>query len=191
MRHLSMAVLGCILAAGACFADNTTGTFDIYEGSPMFPAGGEVSLTLNGDGTISASLFVTAGDIEAFGFASPGSTPLSESGFLSVTPIGTVGLTDEYGTQGSGFVCPATPTGCGTSEFWTIGTPGEFTSVFQALNGVSKSYDKNYDFVMENQFGWWAAKIQGEAIIPEPSSALPVGAFLLGLATVFRRKRNA
>jgi hypothetical protein len=190
MRHLIFAVLGCFLAAGASYADSTSGLFDIFDGSPMF-SGGEVFFTLNSDGTITAALYSSAGNIENFGFASPGSSPLAESGFMSVTPSSEIGLTDQYNTQGSGFECPTTLTGCGISEMWTIGTPGEFTSVFQALNGVSKSYDTNYDFVMETAPGdWWAAKIQGEAIIPEPSSALPIGVALLGLGMVIRRKRN-
>jgi hypothetical protein len=182
-----VAVLVCILAAGACFADETSDVFNLLDGGLMTSGtGGEIFFTLNANGTVNAGLYTFAGsgDILAFGFDSPGSTPLAESNFQSVTPISEGGLPDMYGygAAGSGFACPSTPTGCGTGETWTIGTPGEFTSVFQAVTPGNSS------FVMETQFGWWAADPDP---LPEPSSVLPVGVILGLAALVLRRKRTA
>jgi hypothetical protein len=185
MRHLMMAVLVCVLLAGTCFADVAIGYFDLLNGSPM-SSGGEVYLSLNANGTIAASLFSYWGDIEAFGMTSTGSTPLVESNFSQVTPVSELGEPNlfGYGAKKTGFQCPSTPTYCGTSESWTIGTAGEFTSVFQSV------ISNQTTFVMDTPVGWWAAD---PVPMPEPSSVLPVGIIIgsIGLVTLFRRKRSA
>jgi hypothetical protein len=170
-------LLSCLLLPGAARADMLLANFTILNGSAS-PSGGQVTFTLNGDGTIAASM-VSAGDsILGFGFDSAASD-LPESNF-STAPDNADGWGDLYGDQPSGFRCGA----CGTTETWTIGTPGEFTSVFQALDGNSSSHP--FFFVAPNLHEW-AADVAA-VTTPEPFSLLLLGTLLLVLAPALRRK---
>jgi hypothetical protein len=139
-----------------------------------------ITFVLNGDGTISADLISTlAGAFQGFGFDSV-EFGLTESNFAPTTPDNPFGWTDLYGVHASGFLCSS----CGTSETWTIGTPGEFTSVFQALGGNNASTD----FYLLSQTGdEWGANVSS---VPEGSTW---GMMLLGFAGLgfagYRRAR--
>ena len=69
-RAMFLVLCLCLLSVGA-FADSVTGQFTIdVNGNPV-PSQGSVTFTLNGDGSISASLTVTNGfNILGFGFNS-------------------------------------------------------------------------------------------------------------------------
>lgn len=186
MKALSIFVSLCGLASGimsaaSARADELVGYFTIDNGSPS-ASGGEVTFVLNGDGTISADLISTlAGAFQGFGFDSA-QIDLAESNFAPTAPDNTVGWDDLYGYHPSGFLC----TSCGTSETWTIGTPGEFTSVFQALGGNTASTD----FFLFSQAGdQWGANVSSVPV-PEGSTW---GMMLLGFAGLgfagYRRAR--
>ena len=164
----------------AARADEVTGNFTIENGSPS-ASGGDMIFSLNADGTISASLSTTLADgILGFGFNSLAYN-LPESNLSPTTPDNPDGWGDTYGTQPSGFLCLA----CGTTKSWTIGTTGEFTSVYQALNGGAQS---TYDFFLLGQDGNnWAADA---APIPEPLTLSLFGAGFLGLGALRRRKTS-
>jgi hypothetical protein len=73
-----------------------------------------------------------------------------------------------------------------TQISWTIGTPGEFTSVYQALNGVTSPAN----FAFEDNYGFWLADAQPYDVnpIPEPGSFLLLGTGVLGLIGALRRR---
>jgi PEP-CTERM motif len=175
MRLLKGVFFVALLAtACACFGDSLIGNFTIKNGRP-FPSGGTVTFDLNVNGTISATLISFGFPIVGFGFNS--TTELPESGFTPTTPLNTHGWIDMYGTQRSGFACS-----CGNTESWLIGTPGEFTSVLQALGGTTSQYD----FFLVDTFGnEWAGNR-----VPEPASLMLLGSGLLGLGAVNRKRRK-
>jgi hypothetical protein len=173
------AVLAAALGAGVAHADTVKGSFTILNGAPS-PSGGTVTFTLNGDGTIAASLTDTSGtNIDGFGFDSVGLN-LPESNFSPTAPDNMLNWTDMYGKQNSGFLCKA----CGVHETWTIGNPGDFTSVKQALGGGNSSHPFfMFDSTLSQQ---WAADI-----VPEPATWAMMLAGLGGLGAMMRRRRRA
>ena len=131
---------------------------------------------------ISADLISTlAGAFQGFGFDSiPINLP--ESNFAPTTPDNTFGWFDDYGFHHSGFGC----SGCGTSETWTIGTPGEFTSVWQALGGGNASTD----FFLYGQNGdeWGANAVSS---VPEASTWMMMLFGFSGLGFAARLRASA
>jgi hypothetical protein len=169
-----------IISAAPARADLLTADFTIDNGNPS-ASGGEITFVLNGDGTISADLISTlAGAFQGFGFDSVG-VNLPESNFAPTTPDNTYGWSDFYGYHASGFYCSS----CGTSETWTIGTPGEFTSVFQALGGNNASTD----FFLYSQNGdQWGA--DAASAVPEGSTWAMMLLGFAGLGFVGYRQRQ-
>ena len=130
-------------------ADTITAQLDIIYPLLADPLGGDVTFTLNPDGTIGASLTSFDGAIIGFGFNS--TTPnLPESNFSPVDPLGDGGNYDGWSSGGnswnSGFAC----NNCGTSETWTIGNPGDYSSVLQVLGGTAP-----FDFYMLTSNNQW------------------------------------
>jgi PEP-CTERM motif len=163
-------------------ADVLVEDFTIENGRPSAP-GGEVTFELDSDGAISASVVSTlAGVFEGFAFDSAGGLP--QSNFAPAAPDVTGTFIDNYGAHQSGFLCFL---GCGTSETWTIGTPGEFTSVWQALGGGAASTDFYLLDLNHNQWGANAVS----AAIPEPATwtMMALGFAGLGYAR-YRASRN-
>lgn len=182
MRHFALALLACLAGAGACRADTSLfGDFTVLNGAAN-ASGGHVIFTLNGDGTIAASMVSYGDSILGFGFNSA-AINLPESNFAPTAPDNTQGWSDTYGYQASGFSCSV----CGLSETWTIGNPGDYTSVFQVLDGGNNSA---YDFYFLGESGDWAADAVAESPVPEPSSWMLLGAGVLGLALRQRRRRG-
>lgn len=172
------ALASAVGLAAPSSADELVGDFTIDNGSPS-ASGGEVTFVLNADGTISADLISTlAGAFQGFGFDSQSHLP--ESNFAPTAPDNLHGWGDDYGYHRSGFYCQ----NCGTSETWTIGTPGEFTSVWQALGGGNATTD----FFLYGQNGnqWGANAVSS---VPEPSTwaMLLAGFATLGFAAYRRR----
>jgi hypothetical protein len=123
---------GLLILAGPATADVVTGDFNFRYGVPTTPSGGELTLTLNGDGTVGAIATSFTGPIA--GVAIDSGLHFSESNITfgySETNWGGIGAT---GLDG-----PAVPLALSVS--WTIGAPGQFTSVQQLLGGSDSSYD--------------------------------------------------
>jgi len=178
-RIRSMALLATLLcfAVGASFADSVTGFFNIDASfNPVAPVG-QVTFTLNGDGTIGATLIdYGSSTILGFGFNSA-AVNLPESNFTPTNPDNPFGWVDIFGRQSSGFLCSQ----CALTESWTIGNPGDYTSVRQVLNGGSQSLT---DFFLLDAAGFqW-----GGNATPEPGSLLLLGSGVLGIAGIIRRK---
>lgn len=179
-RHIAFALAGCLALVGACQAGQISGDFTILNGAPS-PSGGLVTFTLNGDGTISASMVSYGDTVQGFGFDSV-LLDLPESNFSPTAVDNANGWSDMYGSQYSGFYCSA----CGLTETWTIGTTGEFSSVFDALGGGNSTYP--LFFISEPNGDQWAADAVASTASPEPSSLMLLGAGVLGLAYRLRRR---
>ena len=182
MKRQILLVLSLSLAAvSVSFADAVSGNFNLDTSLSSVPSQGEVTFTLNGDGTIAASLMTYYNTIVGFGFNSL-AVDLPESNFAPTTPDNPYGWGDSFGSQPSGFLCSA----CGFDESWTIGNVGDYTSVSQVLNGGSQStvafflYDST-----GSQYG-----AQTQAAVPEPGSLAlaAIEAGLFGVLAALRRK---
>lgn len=179
-----------LLAVGVAFAtpseaDSLAGIFNIHYGTPGNTIAGQISFTLNGDGTISASLFSNFGGILGFAYDSP-SPRYTGSQFPSEgAGYTTTAWVSDYGFFGSGIYWE-NETQLPPSEIsWIIGNPGEFTSVWQTLGGNAA-----YDFVLFQKgsiITQWAAS--ATAAVPETDTwaMLLAGLGLVG-AVAQRRK---
>jgi PEP-CTERM motif len=175
MKRLIFVAAFCLAAVAPVHADVITAYFTIKDLHPSV-SGGTIVFALNPDGTISASLHSVSGDIGGFGFDSIVPN-LPESNFSPTVPFNTFGWATGYGYHASGFFCLPQ---CGPDESWTIGNPGDFTSVLQALGGGTASYD----FLLLNSAGDWAADLR----VPEPATLALLGIGLAGLGFSRRRK---
>jgi hypothetical protein len=72
-----------------------------------------------------------------------------------------------------------------TSLNWTIGIPGEFTSVFQALGGGNSTYD----FYMFTD-GNWAGNAVAVSAVPEPSTWAMMILGFAGIGFMAYRRKN-
>ncbi len=175
---LAAASMALALGTGAAKADVVIGNFNIENGSPQISAG-TITFTLNGNGTIGASVTV-GGNIIGIGFDSAVSN-LPESGFTPTAPDNPFGWTDMYGLQASGFLCTA----CGSTESWTIGNPGDFTSALQAISGNNSAYD----FFLFDGSNQWAGDGVLQRGVPEPTTWAMMILGLGGLGVVARRRK--
>jgi hypothetical protein len=179
----STAALVALLFAGlvtlpSAHADVLVADFNIKEGNPS-ASGGQVTFTLNGDGTIAGSASSTSGPIAALGFDSA-----TQFGFgLSSSGYGDTSTLNIYGFQLSAAANFGVPTA--TSLNWTIGIPGEFTSVFQALGGGHSTYDF-YMFTDAN----WAGIAAAISAVPEPSTWAMMILGFAGVGFMAYRRRN-
>lgn len=178
---LAVALAFCSAAARA---DSLTAEFMSIE-NPALSSGGSITLTLQADGSISASLSANFSRfIWIFGLNFPTYSGIGEFSNLptdySVTGLGTQCCGNYF--QAIGIL---EPNSFVSQMSFTIGQAGRFTSVLDALGGPAP-----YDFYLltadDRNFGNglnWVANVSGVATppVPEPSSAL---LSLLGLAAV-------
>ena len=185
MKRQILLVLSLSLAAvSVSFADSVSGNFNLDTSLSAVPSQGEVTFTLNANGTIAASLMTYYNTIYGFGFNSA-VTDLPESNFTT-TPDNPVGWIDSFGFQPSGFGCYVTNV-CGFDESWTIGNPGDYTSVLQALNGPAGQSTVAF-FLYDSTNASYGAQTQ--AAVPEPGSLAlaAIEAGLFGVLAALRRK---
>jgi hypothetical protein len=169
--------------SGYCSA-NTSG------GNPVgpitsVPTVGQIIFTLNSDGTIEANLDdYGPATVLGFGFNSVGNTV--ESDFMPGTPDNPYGWGDGFGIQYGGFASFDTED-IPLQESWVIGNPGDFSSVFQALDGGSNS---QVDFFLYDSNGQWGADAlpYTPSPTPEPGSLILLGTGSLALIGAIRRK---
>ena len=168
-----------LVTLSSAHADVLVAEFNIMEGIPS-ASGGQVTFTLNGDGTIAGSVSSTSGPIAALGFDSA-----TQFGFgLSSSGYGDTSTLNIYGFQLSAAANFGVPTA--TSLNWTIGIPGEFTSVFQALGGGNSTYD----FYMFTD-GNWAGNAVAVSAVPEPSTWAMMILGFAGVGFMAYRRKNA
>jgi len=185
LRRLVLVVCMVVFCNGASFADSVIGYFNLVPSLMSVPAEGQVIFTLEANGTIAASLTdYGAANILGFGFNSA-AVNLPESGFAPTAPDNAFGWTDDFGYQPSGFLCSA----CGLQESWIIGNPGDYTSVYQVLNGGSSQSSVDF-FLLDSNFNPWGGNAQPYTATPEPGSAVLLGTGLLGLLGFACRRLN-
>ena len=177
MLFLSLVAVFCVATSRA---DSAIGYFDLDSSLSTVPAVGQVTLTLNGDGTISADVEdYGSSDIFGFGYNSS-AVDISESDFAPTAPDNADGWIDAFGYQASGFECSA----CGLDESFVI--DGNYTSVYDVLDGGSQS---SVDFFLyDDDGGQWGADAQPNSVTPEPGTLLLLGTGALALLGATRRK---
>ena len=107
MRRQTLLILLLFFAAATVtFADVVVGDFNLDTNLNPIASQGQVTFTLNGDGTIAASLMAYYNSIVGFGFNSA-ANHLPESNFTPITPDNPDGWVDSFGYQASGFYCGA------------------------------------------------------------------------------------
>ncbi len=183
--------MGCLMVFGvaASYADSVTEYFNLTcpsgtcapgQDAPTLGATvGQITFTLNNDGTIGASLWdYGPATVLGFGFDSC-LCNLPESGWTPGLPDVQFGWGDSFGYQYSGFGSYTTFS-VPLQESWVI--DGSYTSVWDVLNNGYSSvnfflYDSN------GQFGGGP-----ESPTPEPGSLVLLGTGALGLLGAARRK---
>ncbi len=181
-RRLLLIACFLLLTTAFASADQITADFTLNPGLQTVPSQGTVTFLLTQNGVIDASVTITNGlNILGFAFASVQKNLLLTN-FAPTSPTTISTAQTGFGTFNTAFVCP-----CGTGETFTIGTQGQFTSVFQALGGGGTTVD----FVLIDSQGFeWGADAVGNAPVPEPSSLtlLAVGA-IAGVRALRRKSR--
>ena len=194
-RHsvLSVLMASCLVAPFTVQADELRGNFVFDEYGDAIASQGSVDFKLSGDGTIAAVVHGIAPGIVVFAYdATPSAT--YETGF-SPNPVFTFNAAfKSYNPQGvymGGWVdsLPAFSSETDT-ERWTIGIPGQYTSVWQTLGGGGA----NYDFFIYNEAFTYAGNAlsyaRAASVVPEPATRLLLIA-ALGLLGLWQRKTGS
>jgi hypothetical protein len=186
LRNLrGFAVLACLLVftAGASFADSVIGYFNLNAYMFPVPPVGQVIFTLNSNGTVAATL-TSYGPPTILGFGFDSNSSLPQYNFSSTRPTYLSSCSDNFGLQQTCFAYFFLDPGP-LSLSWTIGNPGEFTSVTQLLTGGTSSVDFWFD---DSDFHQWGGNAQPYSPVPEPSTVLMFCSGVACLVGGVRRK---
>jgi len=181
MKVMRNFALLAVLSSTMCFADAVQGTFNLDSSLNPIPSVGTVSFVLQGNGTISASLTTSVSGILGFGYDSTAFN-LPESNFSNP---GSISNTEGWqGTAFGGLDSGFAADGSQSSYTFTIGTPGEFSSVFNVLNAGSSTVNFFLFDSHDDQFGAQAV-VPG---VPEPGTLLLLATGGLGMIGAVRRR---
>jgi len=181
-RFLCLAAMAVIATTNAARADMLVGDFNMDGNQNAVASVGQITMSLNGNGTINVSVTETASTgIAAVGINS--SSFILGSAFSYANAVNTMvfASTGLYmsGMGNSDFVTHDT-----FQESWTLGAPGDFTSVLQALGGTALT-----SFVLElrDPNGGAAIAYTAQAALvtsPTPTVPEPSSFALLGLGAI-------
>ncbi len=224
MRKFRALFLICSLAVFgvyASYADSLTENFNygvaivnsswqIVPESQIQPEG-TITLTTNGDGTITAILTDNYATINAVGFnfnnsCVNGVCPDISYSSSTFNTIGSLG--EQFGGQHLSFWCADPPQSgsgidCGTQSItWTISSDNVyFSSVYQLLGGTSSFSDfylsdtndgsTNGDYLGQYGAGMPPYSPAADTVTPEPTSFLLMASGLAGMMGAIRRKLRA
>jgi len=196
MKLFGAVAVFLVLSLAVARADTVVGEFKyINNEGALIAGGGTVVFSLNGNGTIAATLQSDlAGEFWDFGFNSNGTQVLS--GFTPFQPSFTGALfSPTLGSFDSAFGCgDYTSSPCGASVNWTISAPSggpisEYTSVNQVLGGDFKAGVEFYLYSTEG-IEWYAYAEPVVAAVPEASTWAMIIVGFGGLGLLARRRRH-
>lgn len=176
LTKLLVSICAAFVLIGTAHADSVIGNFNLLEDGTQIASVGEISLALNGNGTITASATSYYSALIGIGINTLGDAP--ESDFSPTQPDNMFGWgSTGGGLYATGFLC----TSCGNTLTWTIGNPGGYSSISQFINGTAP-----YTFFLYTDGAEYFANA---VAVPEPASLalMPVGLIVLGIAV--RRNR--
>lgn len=177
-----LASLSIALFAQVAHADVMTVDFTTRGGWNIKPTTvdsvGKLTLRLNDDGTIAASL-ATDANLTWYGVAVDSYYSYDESNFSQGFQSGWGTAFGEFNT---GVICD---TGCNGGATWTISASDKFTTVTQLFDGHGSTYDAWF-YTKTAEYAGMAAD---PADVPEPASIALLGLGLAGVG-VARARRN-
>jgi hypothetical protein len=211
LRALFLICSLVVFGVATSHADSLTEsfTFGVLDPPPTYafvigsvPSEGQITLTTNVDGTITATLTDYYATINGIGFNFNNSCVNGvcvDIGYSSSTFSSWGGFGDNFGTQHLAFWC----TDCGTQSItWTISSDNvQFTSVYQLLGGSSSLSDfylsdnndgsTNGDPLGEYGAGMPPYSPTSGTVTPEPGTFLLLASGLAGMLGAVRRKLRA
>ena len=171
------ALMTAAVLTPAARADTIVAAFNLDSDGKSIPSHGDVFFTLNGDGTLAAYLdYWPTADAE-LRFSDGVNANVAASNF------GSLFTGASFQGDGAGFFCDE----CDGNAWWTLGTPGEFTSVWQAFGDKATGNPPLYFYLNVGiQDGQYMAMVEPppDPPVPEPGTLISLGAGLALLVAV-------